>query len=255
MVEHRPISDRDGVLSVGYSYDNRLMAESYNSAGSPYWCMKAFGMLAAPDDHPFWTVADAAPAPPATVTLRTPGMVIGRDEGQVVALLAQPPGWSFVEQADAKYQKFAYSSRFGFSGDFTIFGMAATDSMLAVTDSVSRTRHVRSAASYNEVVDGITLSRWSPVAGVSVDTAVTGGAPWHVRVHRVVTDRELVLDETGFALPLRARGTRRRRQRRPERWARLGDVRGGRIHDRRSAAPTAPRRGSPRSSHSLRTRT
>ncbi len=53
----RPISDRDGVLSVGYGYDNRRMGESYNSAGSPYWCMKAFAMLAAPDDHPFWTVA------------------------------------------------------------------------------------------------------------------------------------------------------------------------------------------------------
>ena len=75
------------------------MSESYNSAGSPYWCMKAFAMLAAPDDHPFWTVAEAAPPPPATVTLPTPGMVIGRDDGQVVALLAQPPGWSFVEQS------------------------------------------------------------------------------------------------------------------------------------------------------------
>ena len=40
------------------------MAESYNSAGSPYWCMKAFAMLAAPDDHPFWTVEEAAPLPP-----------------------------------------------------------------------------------------------------------------------------------------------------------------------------------------------
>lgn len=197
----RPISDRDGVLSVGYGYENRLMAESYNSAGSPYWCMKAFGMLAAPDDHPFWNVEDAAPAPASTVTLSTAGMVVGRDEGQVVALLAQRPGWSFVEQADAKYQKFAYSSRFGFSGDLTLFGAAATDSMLAVTDPTTGTRHVRGAALHNEVTEGVTLSRWSPTTGVVIDTAVTGGAPWHVRMHRITTDRELVLDETGFALP------------------------------------------------------
>ena len=91
--------------------------------GSPYWCMKAFTMLAAPDDHPFWTVAEARHPPPATVTLPTPGMVLGRDDGQVVALMAQPPGWSFVEQAEAKYHKFAYSSRFGFSGDFTMYGL------------------------------------------------------------------------------------------------------------------------------------
>jgi hypothetical protein len=196
----RPISDRDGVVSVGYGYDNRRMAESYNSAGSPYWCLKAFTMLAAPDDHPFWTVAEAAPSPPSTVALRTPGMVLGRDEGQVVGLFAQPPGWSFVEQADAKYQKFAYSSRFGFSGDFTMYGLGATDSMLAVTDPATGVRKVREGVLLSDVVDGVALTRWSPMAGVRVDTALTGGAPWHVRVHRIETDRELVLAETGFAL-------------------------------------------------------
>lgn len=197
----RPISDRDGVVSVGYGYDNRRMAESYNSAGSPYWCMKAFTMLAVPDEHPCWTVEEAAPPPPTTVSLTTPGMVLGQDGGQVVGLFAQPPGWSFVEQADAKYQKFAYSSRFGFSGDFTMFGRGATDSMLAVTDPATGVRKVREAVLLSTVEDGTALTRWSPMPGVRVDTALAGGAPWHVRVHRIVTDRELVLSETGFALP------------------------------------------------------
>ncbi len=196
----RPISDRDGVVSVGYGYDNRRMAESYNSPGSPYWCMKAFAMLAAPDDHSFWTVEEAAPSPPSTVSLSTPGMVLGHDDGQVVALFAQPPGWSFVEQADAKYQKFAYSSRFGFSGDFTMYGLGATDSMLAVTDPSTGVRRVRERVLLSEVVDGTALTRWSPMPGVRIDTALTGGAPWHVRVHRIETDRELVLTESGFAL-------------------------------------------------------
>jgi hypothetical protein len=197
----RPISDRDGVVSVGYGYDNRRMAESYNSAGSPYWCMKAFTMLAAPDDHPFWNVADGAPPPPTTVTLRTPGMVVGRDDSQVIALMAQQPGWSFAEQADAKYHKFAYSSRFGFSGDFTMYGLGATDSMLAVTDTATGIRRVRDGVLLSEVSDGIALTRWSPMRGVRIDTALSGGAPWHVRVHRVTTHRELSLSETGFALP------------------------------------------------------
>jgi hypothetical protein len=196
----RPISDRDGVLSVGYGYDNRRMAESYNSAGSPYWCMKAFTMLAAPDDHPFWTVDEATPPPPRTISLRAPGMVLGHDDDQVVGLFAQPRGWSFVEQADAKYQKFAYSSRFGFSGDFTMYGLGATDSMLAVTDPATSVRKVREVVLLSEVADGVALTRWCPMAGVRVDTALVGGAPWHVRVHRVVTDRELALSETGFAL-------------------------------------------------------
>jgi hypothetical protein len=202
----RPISDRDGVLSVGYGYDNRRMSESYNSAGSPYWCMKAFAMLAAPDDHPFWTVAEADPRPPSTVTLETAGMVIGRDPCQTVALFAPAGGWSFVEQSRAKYQKFAYSSRFGFSGDFDLYGMAATDSMLAVTDPSTRTRRVRERVLLAEVRDGLALARWSPFAGVRVDTALCGGAPWHVRLHRISTDRELLLSETGFALPWEPEG-------------------------------------------------
>ena len=42
-----PISDRDGVLSIGYGYGNLLMHEPYNSSGSPYWAMKFFLALAA----------------------------------------------------------------------------------------------------------------------------------------------------------------------------------------------------------------
>ena len=140
----RPISDRDGVLSVGYGYDNRRMSESYNSAGSPYWCMKAFTMLAAPDDHPFWTVAEAAPPPPATVTLphaghgdrtrRRPGGRADRAAAGVVVRRAgrgQVPASSRTRAASAS----AATSR---STD-----SAATDSMLAVTDPATGIRRVR----------------------------------------------------------------------------------------------------------------
>lgn len=199
----RPISDRDGVLSVGYGYDNRAMSESYSSAGSPYWCTKAFAMLAAADDHPFWTAAEAEPAPPAVVTLAPAGMVLGRDPGQVVALVGQEGGWRFAEQAEAKYEKFAYSSRFGFSGDFPLrFGTPVTDSVLAVSDPATGERRVRSASVLTEVGDGVVLARWHPLPGVRVDTALAGGAPWHVRVHRVATGRALALTETGFGLPV-----------------------------------------------------
>ena len=204
----RPISDRDGVLSVGYGYDNRRMSETYNSAGSPYWCMKVFTMLAAPDDHPFWSGPEAEPDPPATVALPRAGMIVGVDAGQAVALRAPAPGgWSFVEESDAKYQKLAYSSRFGFSGDFLMYGFHhATDSMLAVTDPATGARGVRRGTTLTAVDDDAVFARWAPLAGVRIDTVLTGGAPWHLRVHRIVTDRALVLSETGFALPWDAEG-------------------------------------------------
>ena len=175
--------------------------------GSPYWCMKAFTMLAAPDDHPFWTVAEAAP--PAgrdrhaahsrhgARARRRPG---GRADGAAAGLVVRGA------EPTAKYHKFAYSSRFGFSGDFTMYGLGATDSMLAVTDPATGVRRVREGVVLSEVADGVALTRWTPMPGVRIDTALSGGAPWHVRVHRISTDRELSLSETGFALPWEPEG-------------------------------------------------
>jgi hypothetical protein len=130
-------------------------------------------------------------------------MVVGRHDGQAVALMAPTPGgWSFVEESSAKYQKLAYSSRFGFSGDFPMYGFHyVTDSMLSVTDPATGARGVRTGTQLSEIADGVALSRWSPLPGVRVDTALWGGAPWHIRVHRIVADRPIAVSETGFALP------------------------------------------------------
>ena len=57
-----PITERDGVLSVGFGYANLLMSENYNSPGSPYWAFKAFLPLALDASHPFWTTEEA-PSP------------------------------------------------------------------------------------------------------------------------------------------------------------------------------------------------
>ena len=47
-----PITERDGVLSIGFGYANLLMSENYNSPGSPYWAFKAFLPLALDPSHP-----------------------------------------------------------------------------------------------------------------------------------------------------------------------------------------------------------
>jgi hypothetical protein len=171
--------------------------------------MKAFLMLAAPDEHPFWTAdEEEAPVENTVVSVPRAGMVLGRAPGNVVALVAQrSAGWSFLEQTEAKYKKFAYSSRFGFSGDFDAgFGAATTDSMLQLTDPATGERRVRNAVVLAEVADGLAYARWFPFPDVRVDTVLCGGAPWHARLHRVTTDRQLVAVETGFALPFEPEG-------------------------------------------------
>jgi hypothetical protein len=75
----KPMTNRDGILSIGFGYPNLLMSESYNSAGSPYWAFKAFLPLAIAEDHPFWTATEKAPATAESVSpQRHPGMVLMR---------------------------------------------------------------------------------------------------------------------------------------------------------------------------------
>ena len=134
----KPISDRDGVLSIGFTYDNRQLSETHSSAGSPYWAMKAFGALAAPADHPFWaTPEEPLAALAAPIVIADAGQVITRSADHAVVMNSRPAAaLEFPEQAAAKYRKFAYSSAFGFSGDVVdMFGSVHTDSMLALTDS------------------------------------------------------------------------------------------------------------------------
>lgn len=200
---HWPISDRDGVLSVGFTYDNRRLAESYNSAGSPYWCMKAFTALAAGADHPFWQAEETALLPlDAPVDLADTGWVVARDRQQAVALVARPaPAVDFPDQAAAKYRKFAYSSAFGFSADAPDLGGATfTDSTFAFVDAEGN-RRVRFGIDAAGIEDGMAWSVWHPWPDVRVDTVCWAiDASWHGRVHRIRTSRRLTGIETGFAI-------------------------------------------------------
>jgi hypothetical protein len=199
----KPISDRDGVLSVGFTYDNRRLAESYNSAGSPYWCMKAFAALAAPANHPFWTSGEEPLAPlPEPVTIRDAGWVVARGNDHAVALLARPTSpTDFPEESAAKYRKFAYSSVFGFSGDLPdLGGDVHTDSVLAFTDSEGN-RRIRSGAEAGGLEAGMVWSTWHPWPDVRVDTVCWAiDSSWHGRLHRIRTDRALRSVEAGFAI-------------------------------------------------------
>jgi hypothetical protein len=199
----KAISDRDGVLSVGFTYDNRRLCESYSSAGSPYWAMKGFAGVAAAAGHPFWS-SDEAPLGPlvAPATITDAGWVVARDEDQAVALVGRTQhALDYPEQASAKYRKLAYSSAFGFSGDLPdIYGRVATDSMLALTDAEGNRRN-RLGVEAAGVEDAMAWSTWWPWPDVRVDTVCwVVDAARHGRLHRIRTERPLTGVESGFAI-------------------------------------------------------
>jgi hypothetical protein len=199
----RPITDRDGVLSIGYGYGNPRLAEDYSSPGSPYWAMKAFLALAVGPDHPFWQAEEMAQAPaPRPVVQAAPGFVLSRDDEQVLAVGSGQPVAAWLTGGAAKYQRLAYSSRFGFSLDVVRSGSGgAGDSTLWLVDGEGDQRE-RGTPEDVEVVGELIASRWRPWPDVVVDTVVWGQAPWHGRAHRIRTGRRLTTREFGFALGL-----------------------------------------------------
>lgn len=200
----KPITSRDGLLSIGFGYPNLLMSESYNSAGSPYWALKAFLPLAVSVDHPFWTAIEKAPAPPEAVApQRHPGMVLMQAGSDVVALSSGQENLQ-MRFGSEKYAKFAYSTRYGFSveADERNFAGGAFDSALAFSDDGVHYR-VRETNSEAKLAGDVLYSRWSPFQDVSVETWLVPAPPWHIRVHRINSPRSLRTAEGGFAMSRR----------------------------------------------------
>jgi hypothetical protein len=198
-----------GLLSIGYGYPQPAVAEQYNSPGSPYWAMKAFLPLALPDGHPFWT-ADETPVPgdlPAESAQPHAGAVLMRSGGDVTLLSGRQHN-TWARGGPAKYAKFAYSTRFGFSLPAGDLGLVhgAYDSVLAVSDDTGPEGpthfRVREQPADAEVTaaDGTVRSSWQPWPDVEITTWLSAAAPWHLRTHRIRTGRALHTAEGGFAV-------------------------------------------------------
>lgn len=196
----QPIAGRDGILPVGYTYPNLLMSENYNSAGSPYWALKAFLPLALPADHPFWAAEELpCPARPKPTALRHPGMLVANPPGDAIALASGQQNLTMRFGAE-KYAKFAYSARYGFSveSDDRKFFDAVFDGAIGFSDDG---RHGR-ARETNEkalIADDTLYALWRPYPDVAVESWLYWAEPFHVRVHRIRTPRPLHTIEGGFA--------------------------------------------------------
>ncbi len=197
----QPIFTHGGVLSIGYGYPTVSMAETYNSPSSPYWAMKAFLPLALPPSHPFWQADEGSlPERDAERVIEPADMMILRESNDehVVALTT---GHGHVHHGD-KYNKFAYSSAFGFSVASSPRGIQnrAVDSTLALSEDGEHYR-VREGIEETRLSESVAYSRWKPWNDVTVDSWLVPTTPWHVRVHRVQTARPLKSVEGGFAFP------------------------------------------------------
>jgi hypothetical protein len=205
-----PVLDSGGILSVGYGYPNQIMADNYNSPGSPYWALKIYLVLALGEAHPFWRAGEAAlPEQPPVTAETAPGFIVSHTE-EDAALLSPGQNLAFdMAQGAEKYCKFAYSARFGFCVSRSGYSLEMTgcDSMLTLSeddpgspdDGVCYWRQRRGVT---EAACGPnwTGSVWKPWPDVRIRTVLVSLGGWHVRLHRIESARPLKAVEGGFPL-------------------------------------------------------
>ncbi|MDW3776317.1 DUF2264 domain-containing protein [Kluyvera cryocrescens] len=200
----QPIFDRDGILTLGFAYPNLAMCEDYNSPGSPYWALKVFLIMALPADSDFWQAQELPLPELAPVHSIVPAQQIlqhHENSQHVVMLTSGQLELNNYVNTEAKYTKFAYSTRFGFTIERGRYGIkhAACDSMLLLSDNDNYWRGRRECDSV-EMQDGAIYSRWLPWHDVQIDTWLIPCGDWHVRVHHVTSARRLQTVEGGFAV-------------------------------------------------------
>lgn len=199
----RPIFDHAGLLTIGYGYPQIEMSESYNSAGSPYWCNKTLVILALDDEHPFWKAErEAYPYEPVKF-LKHPHMVITHDKhDHVMAYVTGQHLPNDHGQGPAKYEKFVYSNQFGFSiSKGTNLAQGAFDSTLAVSVKGEDRYCMRYGMDDFKATEESLYTKYRPITGVTIESTVVPCSPWHVRVHRITNEVAIDLADGGFALP------------------------------------------------------
>ena len=199
----QPVSRfRTNTLSVGFAYPNQFMCEAYNSPQSPYWAFKAYIALMVPENHPFWA-AKEEPLVLEDAALKVPGMLVSHTPGNTVALISGPYKTFNLRYQAEKYNKFAYSTRYGFCVENNPrgFKFGTLDNMIGFSFS-GNDFYVRQT-NKAWIFDGGLYSEWSPITGIHVKTWIIQKGNSHIRVHHIENKTSQTVDsiEGGFAVP------------------------------------------------------
>jgi hypothetical protein len=197
--------DRDGVLSVGYSYPNLIMAEDYNAPGSPYWALKTVLVLALAENSAFWQAKEETlPPRPSPHCIPKAAQILVHQPNHLWMLTSGQLERNNFVNTEAKYCKFAYSTRYAFNVERGRFGLAhaSPDSMLLLSEKDNYWRGRRDCQTVS-VHDNYLYSRWQPWNDVTIDSWLIAHGNWQIRVHQIQTARELDCAEGGFSLCFR----------------------------------------------------
>ncbi|MGL1890959.1 MAG: DUF2264 domain-containing protein [Spirochaetaceae bacterium] len=203
----QPIFTESGLLSIGYSYPNLIMAEGYNAPGSPYWGMKTFFVLALADDSDFWLAKEEdLPINGPEVSLQKhPKFLVCRDKisGDVTFLNGGQFAGFEPRHNKQKYSKLSYSSRFAFSvptGNSKISEQGGDNTLMLKTE-FGLWLHRGKTVNHKFTEKALT-SDWVLNSGIVFRTIQTWMDGCQVRIHLVKTDKDIEFCEGGCVCPI-----------------------------------------------------
>jgi hypothetical protein len=192
----------DGLLNVGYAYENLVMAEGYNGAGSPYWAFKSFLLLAVDKNHPYWQAEEKKFSKILPVKVSQEGRAIFAQTANNRHALMYPFGQSVFTQnhSAAKYSKFVYSTKFGFSVPKSPYHYyeSALDSVLSVSEDNSYFRPKSVDLDFQATKDWVSY-QWAPYQDVLIKSTIVPCGDYHVRIHQIDNQRELLAYDAAFS--------------------------------------------------------
>lgn len=130
-------------------------------------------------------------------------MLLSHTKLNTVALISGPYKTFNLRNQAEKYNKFAYSTRYGFCVENNArgFDFGTLDNMIGFSFS-GNDFYVRQ---YNKswIFDGGLYSEWTPVTGINVKTWILQKGNYHIRVHHIENKTDYKVDslEGGFAVP------------------------------------------------------
>jgi len=188
----------DGTLSVGYTYPNIQMAESYNSAGSPYWAFKFFVILGCHKEDSVFTPQISA-LKLGCQAFKTGNYIAERTLDQTffypVNNTATTDGYK------DKYHKFVYSSKFGFSVSKGLLHLheGIFDNTLAIKDLDTGLFLTKRSEETFQLLEDRLIFTWSPKNGIQIKTTIIPRGNQHRRVHEIKTELPVKIYDIGFA--------------------------------------------------------
>lgn len=197
----KPIFDNSGVLTIGYGYPNLFMSERYNAPGSPYWGLKTFFALGLPAEHEFWTVPETEYDYEKLKLLSQPHMLVAHGRNNHVQVFVTGQHGKRLGCSDAKYEKFVYSNKFGFSVSrgFSL-EEGAFDNTLAVSLAGEERYQMRYGLDDYCVTDHMLWMKYKIMQGVLVESTIIPSGSWHMRIHQIETEVSIDIADGGFAI-------------------------------------------------------